>query len=161
MKLETTSQHRNRDQVVLVNERDETLGAQSKLEAHQNGGVLHRAFSIFIFDCDGRMLLQRRADSKYHFAGLWTNACCSHPQPGEALEAAVHARLCDEFGFDVPLREVFSFVYHAHDAQSGLTEREFDHVFIGEFGGEPQPNPHEIGDWKWLSFEAVRADLAA
>src|SRR5688572_21436465 len=101
------------DELVLVDENDRCIGSLSKRRAHEAGGVLHRAFSIFIFDRQQRMLLQLRGENKYHFGGRWTNACCSHPRKGEELNDAVHRRLREEFGFDVPLQELFSFIYRA------------------------------------------------
>ena len=100
-------------QVILVDEQDRPVGVEEKLKAHENGGRLHRAFSIFVFNSAGQMLLQRRSRRKYHFGGLWTNACCSHPHPGESLEHSARARLNKEFGFNVPLSEAFSFTYRA------------------------------------------------
>ena len=129
-----------RDRVVLVDEQDRPLGTAAKLEAHQSGGRLHRAFSVFIFDSAGRMLLQRRGAGKYHFGGLWTNACCSHPQRDEPVVEAARPRLREEFGFDAELTPAFTFIYRATDPASGLTEHEFDHVFFGRFDGEPHPD---------------------
>lgn len=146
--------------LILVNERDEVVGYAGKLEAHQNGGTLHRAFSVFIFNARGQLLLQRRAACKYHFAGLWSNACCSHPLRDQDVVEAAHARLQFEFGFSAPLERVCSFVYRADDACSGLTEHEFDHVFRGQWEGKPRPNPEEIGDWKWIEVADLRADVA-
>ena len=122
-------------EIILVDAADNQVGVETKLGAHENGGKLHRAFSIFIFDAAGRMLLQRRAKKKYHFGGLWTNACCGHPKVGEKLPSAAHTRLQQEFGFDTQLEETFSFLYRAFDADSGLTEHEFDYVFCGEYNG--------------------------
>lgn len=147
------------DELVLVDENDRCIGSLPKQKAHENGGVLHRAFSIFIFDSNQRMLLQLRGAHKYHFGGRWTNACCSHPRKGEELLDAAHRRLREELGFDVPLQELFSFIYRAHDERSGLTEHEFDHVFVGEFNGELQPDHNEVDDVKWLSLAELRADL--
>ncbi len=147
------------DQVILVDESDRPLGAAQKLAAHENGGRLHRAFSVFIFNSAGQMLLQRRSARKYHFGGLWTNACCSHPRPGESLAEAAVARLREEFGFDADLRVAFSFTYREVDPASGLTEHEFDHVFIGRFDGHPLPNPEEIDDWKWVHTQALAKDV--
>ncbi len=147
------------EELILVDARDNPIGFETKLRAHENGGRLHRAFSIFVFDGSGRMLLQCRAKKKYHFGGLWTNACCGHPKRGEELRDAAQARLREEFGFHTETREVFSFVYRASDAQSGLTEYEFDHVFCGEFNGEPRPNPDEIDDWEWVDLGELLADL--
>ena len=146
-------------EIILVDENDNPVGFETKLKAHEDGGKLHRAFSIFIFDAIGRMLLQRRAKGKYHFGGLWTNACCGHPKRGETLQDAARVRLRQEFGFEAELNGIFSFVYRASDAESGLSEYEFDHVFHGEFNGEPHPNPDEIDDWKWVDLAKLRADL--
>jgi isopentenyl-diphosphate delta-isomerase len=147
------------EEVILVDEDDNPMGFETKLRAHEDGGKLHRAFSVFIFDRAGKMLLQRRAKRKYHFGSLWSNACCSHPRRGEKLTDAVRARLQQEFGFSTEMEEIFSFVYRASDAQSGLTEYEFDHVFYGEFNGEPRPDPDEIEDWKWVDPTELTADL--
>jgi isopentenyl-diphosphate delta-isomerase len=146
-------------ELILVDKDDNQIGIETKKGAHENGGKLHRAFSIFIFDVAGRMLLQRRAKKKYHFGGLWTNACCGHPRQGETLQTAVHTRLQEEFGFDTQLEETFSFLYRAFDAESGMTEHEFDHVFCGEFSGEAHPNPDEIDDWKWVDPAELLVDL--
>ena len=147
------------EEIILVDENDNPIGFETKLKAHENGGKLHRAFSIFVFDAAGRMLLQRRAKKKYHFGGLWTNACCGHPRKGEKLEDAARVRLQEEFGFDTGVEEIFDFLYRASDAKSGLTEYEFDHVFCGEFNGEPRPNPDEIDDWKWVGLAELLVDL--
>ncbi|HEY0075387.1 MAG TPA: isopentenyl-diphosphate Delta-isomerase [Abditibacteriaceae bacterium] len=147
------------DELVLVDENDNCIGTLPKRQAHEDGGVLHRAFSIFIFDSAQRMLLQLRGKDKYHFGGRWTNACCSHPRRGEELQEAAHRRLREELGFDVPLQELFSFTYRAYDEKSGLTEHEFDHVFIGHYDGVPQPNPQEVDDWKWVSISELEDDL--
>ena len=147
------------EELILVDTHDNPIGFETKLKAHENGGKLHRAFSIFVFDGAGRMLLQRRAKKKYHFGGLWTNACCGHPRKGEDLREAAHARLWQEFGFGTETDEVFSFVYRALDAKSGLSEYEFDHVLCGEFAGKPRPDPDEIDDWKWIELAELLADL--
>ena len=153
------SDARTDDAVVLVDEQDRPLGSAPKLAAHENGGRLHRAFSVFIFDSAGRMLLQRRAPTKYHFGGLWTNACCSHPGADCAVADAARARLRHELGFDVPLRELFSFVYRAEDPASGLTEHEFDHVLVGRYDGKPRPNPDEVDAWEWVDPQQLLADV--
>ena len=124
------------DKVILVNEHDDMVGIMDKMEAHQQG-LLHRAFSIFIFNTKGEMLLQQRAFSKYHSGGLWTNACCSHPLPGEKTEDAAQRRLKEEIGFETSLEKIFDFVYKAA-FENGLTEHEFDHVFAGEYEGKVQ-----------------------
>ena len=148
------------DEVILVDECDTALGVAAKEPAHSGGGQLHRAFSILIYNRAGEMLLQRRAREKYHFAGLWTNACCSHPQLGETLNASARRRLQEEFGFDVELAELFTFIYRAHDYASGLTEHELDHVLRGEFNDTPHPDPAEISDWKWIQPAALLLDLS-
>jgi isopentenyl-diphosphate delta-isomerase len=147
------------EEIILVDENDNMVGFETKLKAHEDGGKLHRAFSIFVFDARGKLLLQRRAKKKYHFGGLWSNTCCSHPKKGEELQDAAQARLQQEFGFDTRLKEIFSFLYRASDARSGLTEHEFDHVFYGEFDGDPRPNPDEIEDWKWVDVTDLMSDL--
>ncbi len=148
------------EHVILVDENDNEIGAMEKLAAHQNGGALHRAFSIFIFNDEGKMLLQQRAARKYHFSGLWTNACCSHPRPSETIEAAAARRLPEEFKFETPLQKLFCFSYQAHDENSGLTEQEIDHVFVGNWNGAPQPNAEEIRNWQWIEVADLRADIA-
>ncbi len=146
------------DRVILVNEHDHEVGNEEKLTAHQKG-LLHRAFSIFIFNTLGKMLIHKRASGKYHSGGLWTNACCSHPRPGETLEDAVHRRLKEEFGFDCPLKKVFSFIYKAHIPQGNLTEHEYDHVFEGTYDQTPQPNPEEIEDFAWIAMDELVQDV--
>jgi len=146
--------------VVLVDERDRELGPMDKLAAHRGGGRLHRAFSVFLYDRDGRHLLQRRADGKYHFGGLWSNACCSHPGPGEDVVASAERRLYEELGLrGVRLQRVETFLYRAHDAATGLTEHELDHVLVGRFDGEPSPDPGEVGGWRWVDDTTLRREL--
>lgn len=147
--------------IILVDDQDRPIGVEEKLAGHRNGGRLHRAFSIFLFNRRGEMLLQQRSARKYHFRGLWANACCGHPRPGEALEVAAHRRLGEELGFDTALREVFSFVYSAEDPDSGLTEREFDHVLFGEFDGTPAPAPDEVDALRWIGRAELEHELAA
>ncbi len=143
--------------IVLVNEKDEPVGTMEKMEAHRRG-LLHRAFSVFIFNNKGEMLLQQRAMDKYHSAGLWTNACCSHPKPGETAEQAAKRRLREELGFSVPVTKAFEFVYKA-DFDNGLTENEFDHVFTGTYDGPVQPDPEEVMAFQWLSPGSIREEL--
>ncbi|NLG35034.1 MAG: isopentenyl-diphosphate Delta-isomerase [Lentisphaerae bacterium] len=138
------------EHVILVDEDDREIGAMEKLAAHADGGVRHRAFSVFIVDPSGRWLLQRRAAGKYHFPGLWTNACCSHPRPGEATADAAHRRLREELGFDCPLTGRFQFEYRAESVAEGLTEHEVDHVFSGIYAGEVAPHPDEVGAIRWV-----------
>lgn len=145
------------DQLILVNERDEPVGTCEKMEAHQKG-LLHRAFSIFIFDSKGRMLLQQRALKKYHSGGCWTNACCSHPFPAEDNGDAAIRRLHEEMGFSTPLTKVFDFCYRA-DVDNGLTEHEFDHVFIGVYEGPVQLNPDEAMDYCYKSMQEIRESM--
>jgi isopentenyl-diphosphate delta-isomerase len=146
------------ERVILVDKDDNETGTEEKLKAHEGGGRLHRAFSIFIFDSRGRMLLQRRAAGKYHCAGLWTNACCSHPKPGEKTADAAHRKLKQEMGFDVPLREIFSFIYRA-PFENGLTEHELDHVLVGKFDGNPSINREEAGAFEWADMKKLMADV--
>ena len=145
------------EEVILVNEADEELGTIEKMEAHQKA-LLHRAFSVFIFNSKGEMLLQRRALGKYHSGGLWTNACCSHPRPGETVEAAATRRTMEELGFQPQLKKVFAFTYRA-DFENGLTEYEYDHVLMGSFDGEPDPNPDEVSEYRYQRMDDIKADL--
>ncbi|MCM2251653.1 MAG: isopentenyl-diphosphate Delta-isomerase [Ramlibacter sp.] len=147
-----------RDQVILVDEHDKPTGAAGKLAAHRSGS-LHRALSIFVFAPSGRLLLQRRAASKYHSGGLWSNTCCSHPRPGERTAAAARRRLREEMGFECALTEMFSFVYRAH-LGNGLIEHEYDHVFFGVHGGEPVLNPDEADDARWVDMNDLAADVS-
>lgn len=151
------------ERVVLVDENDRESGSAGKLAAHESGGMLHRAFSIFVFDSRGRMLLQRRAEGKYHFGGLWTNTCCGHPRPGETVETAASRRLWEEMGIGPELTPAGSFVYEAFDPESGLTEREYDHVFRGVYEERekgPDPDPGEVSEWCWIPPEDLARDLA-
>jgi isopentenyl-diphosphate Delta-isomerase len=145
------------DRVILVDARDVAVGTEEKMRAHLDGR-LHRAFSVFVFDSDGRLLLQRRAACKYHSAGLWSNTVCSHPRPGEATRSAAHRRLREEMGFDCPLVFAFAFTYSA-DLGGGLHENEFDHVFTGRFDGMPRPDPAEVAAFRWVHPEVVRAEI--
>ena len=147
------------ERVILVNEADEPQGLMEKMEAHRRG-LLHRAFSVFIFNEKNELLLQQRALSKYHSGGLWTNTCCSHPREGEDNLAAAHRRLQEEMGFDCDLSKLTDFVYRA-ELDHGLTEHEFDHVFVGRWEGVPDINPEEVESFKWMNVEAVEADIKA
>mgnify|MGYP001207857262 FL=1 len=146
-----------KEEVILVNEQDHPVGTMEKMEAHRIG-VLHRAFSVFIFNRQGEMMLQQRAFSKYHSPGLWTNACCSHPRDGETVIQAGIRRLHEEMGFTTPLEKIFDFIYKA-DVGQGLTEHELDHVLVGRFDDTPQLNPEEVADWKWISLEALQMKM--
>ena len=144
-------------EVILVNGQDEALGTMEKMEAHRKG-ELHRAFSIFIFDSEGRMLLQQRAAGKYHGSHLWTNACCSHPFPGEKTAEAALRRLEEELGFITNLKEIFSFTYRA-EVENGLVEHEFDHVFAGEYEGAVWPNEKEVENYEYLHMKTIASSL--
>lgn len=145
------------EKIILVNEEDEKVSSEEKIKAHKDGGKLHRAFSVFIFNSEGKLLLQKRAENKYHSGGLWSNTCCSHPYEGESVKKAAESRLKAEMGFTCDLQEEFSFIYEA-DFDSGLTEKEFDHVLFGVCKKKPDPNPDEVSDWKWVEPEEVRKD---
>lgn len=144
--------------VILVDNNDMPVGTEEKMKAHENGGKLHRAFSIMVFNSASKMLLQRRALTKYHSAGLWTNTCCSHPFPGEATEKAAHRRLQEEMGFDCELKEVFAFIYKA-DFDNRLTEWEFDHFFVGKYDGAVKLNPEEAEGMMWIGLEELKKDI--
>ena len=143
--------------VILVNENDEQIGLMPKMEAHEKA-LLHRAFSVFVFNDNNELMLQQRAMHKYHSPGLWTNTCCSHQREGESNIQAGKRRLQEEMGFVTDLKEAISFIYKA-PFDNGLTEHEFDHVIIGNYNGNPVINPDEVADWKWMSLEAIKADM--
>lgn len=146
--------------VVLVDENDRAIGQAPKLEVHERG-LLHRAVSLLLRDGHGRFLLQRRADVKYHSGGLWSNTCCGHPRPGETNESAALRRLRAEMGIlECNIRRVSSFLYRTA-VGNGLVEHEVDHVLVGEWNGEPAPDPAEVSEWRWVSEAALDADLAA
>lgn len=145
------------EQVILVDRNDRVLGTMEKMEAHEKA-LLHRAFSVFVFDDHGNMLLQQRASTKYHSGGLWTNSCCSHPRPDEDTLAAANRRLKEEMGFETELQKVFDFVYKT-DFENGLTEHEFDHVFVGTYNGPILPDPGEVSNYAFQSMEAIQASL--
>jgi len=143
--------------VVLVDELDNELGLMEKMEAHEKG-LLHRAFSVFTFNDKGELLLQRRAFSKYHSGGLWSNTCCSHPRSGETAIDAAHRRLQEEMGFDCELTKVFDFIYKK-ELDQGLTEHELDHVFIGTYNGETKINPDEVHEVKSIPLDELSTDI--
>ena len=145
------------EKVILVNEKDEQIGLMPKLEAHEKA-VLHRAFSVFVLNSKGEMMLQQRAAHKYHSPMLWTNTCCSHQRDGESNLEAGKRRLFEEMGFVCELKEVFSFIYKA-PFDNGLTEHELDHVMIGEYEGLPKINKEEVHDFKWMTLEEVKTDI--
>ncbi len=147
----------NEERVVLVDADDAEIGTMSKSRAHSEGR-LHRAFSIFIFNGQGRLLLQRRATHKYHSGGLWTNSCCSHPRPGESVAQAASRRLKEELGFTCDLSPEFNFTYRA-DVGEGLIEHEFDHVFFGTYDGHVVPDPSEVSEVRWMRMNDLADDL--
>jgi isopentenyl-diphosphate delta-isomerase len=148
------------EQVILVNELDQQTGTMEKMEAHRKA-LLHRAFSVFIFNPKGEMLLQQRSMAKYHSPGLWTNSCCSHPRPGEEIEAAARRRLKEEMGFETPLEKVFDFIYKT-EFENGLTEYEFDHVYTGTYAGSDfNPDKQEVTDYCFRSMEDIERDLGS
>jgi isopentenyl-diphosphate delta-isomerase len=147
----------NKEFVVLVDEQDNETGLMEKMEAHQKG-VLHRAFSVFIFNDAGQFLLQQRAFTKYHSGGLWTNTCCSHPRQGEKILEAATRRLQEEMGFVVPLQPQFSFIYY-RELDNDLIEHELDHVVFGKFNGIPAINLEEVASYKYIDKEALIADM--
>lgn len=145
------------EKVVLVNDRDEPIGIEGKTIAHIHG-ALHRAFSVFVLDGSGQLLLQRRALTKYHSRGLWSNTCCGHPRPGETIEEASIRRLREEMGFVSELSKLFDFIYHV-SLEDGLIEHEYDHVLVGWYEGTPQPDPIEVADWRWVEMPTLSMDL--
>lgn len=145
------------ENVVLITEQDEPIGLMEKQQAHI-AGVLHRAFSVFVFNDKGELLIQQRAHEKYHTPGLWTNTCCSHPRENESYEQAALRRLQEEMGFSCPIEFQFSFIYKA-DVGEGLTEHEFDHVFKGTYNQDPNINPEEVASFKWIDFDELLADV--
>ena len=145
------------EHVILVDSDDNEIGTMEKMEAHRKG-VLHRAFSVVLFDQSGRTLIQKRAESKYHSSGLWTNTCCSHPLPGESLEVATRRRLKEEMGIDLQPAFSHSFIYKAK-LDNELIEHEFDHVFVGTFNGTPQINRKEVEDWKYVDLSWLKQDM--
>jgi isopentenyl-diphosphate delta-isomerase len=145
------------ENVILVDEKDNQVGLMPKLEAHQKG-LLHRAFSVFIFNSDYKLLLQKRASSKYHSGGLWTNTCCSHPRDGEDIIDAANRRLNEEMGIKTSLRKVFDFIYTA-ELDNNLIENEFDHVLYGVYDIDPILNKEEAEDFKWIDMETLKNDI--
>jgi len=144
-------------QLILVNEKDEEIGYGDKLPVHQNA-QLHRAFSIFVINNHHQLLLQKRAYHKYHSGGLWANTCCSHPIRGEKQEDTIHRRLKEEMGFDCELNHMFHFIYRV-ELDKGLTEYEYDHVYLGKYEGNPDPDPEEVCEWKWMELSQVKEDI--
>ncbi|MEZ4979479.1 MAG: isopentenyl-diphosphate Delta-isomerase [Chitinophagales bacterium] len=148
------------EQVILVDAKDEKLALMGKTEAHEKG-LLHRAISIVLFNESKEILLQQRADSKYHWAGIWSNTVCTHPRDGESYLEAAERRLEEELGISTELRDVFNFIYKAKDEESGLTEHELDHVFVGEYNGEIPFNKEEVKAVRWISSEDLFKEIEA
>ena len=146
------------EHVILVNEKDQEIGLMPKLEAHQKA-VLHRAFSVFIFNSENELMLQQRASNKYHSPNLWTNTCCSHQRSGESNIQAGTRRLYEEMGFTTSLKEITSFIYKA-PFDNGLTEHELDHIMVGYYNEDPVINSDEVEDWKWMKIEDVKTDIS-
>ena len=146
------------EQVILVDENDTKIGLMPKMEAHEKA-LLHRAFSVFVFNEKNELMLQQRALHKYHTPGLWTNTCCSHQRDGESNLEAGKRRLQEEMGFVTELQEKTSFIYKA-PFDNGLTEHEFDHIMIGYYNEDPNVNPEEVASWKWMSLEDVQSDIS-
>ena len=147
------------EQVVLVDDKDNPIGLMPKMEAHERA-VLHRAFSVFILNGKGELMLQQRANHKYHSPGLWTNTCCSHQRDGESNIDAGQRRLHEEMGFTTELTELTSFIYKA-SFDNGLTEHEFDHIMLGRYEDNPVINPDEVAAWKWMPLAEVKKDVEA
>lgn len=144
--------------IPIVDEHDAIIGAEEKLAVHEKG-LLHRAFSILVFNSSGQLLIHQRAFEKYHSGGLWTNTCCGHPNEGESMETAVHRRLQEEMGFDCPLEMRYKFHYCA-EFENGLIENEIDHVYIGKFDGDFVCNPNEVADFQWVFVEDIEQAMA-
>ncbi len=143
--------------IILVDEDDNVLGYGEKMEVHKRG-QLHRCFSVMVVNSEGKVLLQKRAQGKYHCPGLWSNTCCSHPYPQEDIKAAAKRRLREEMGFDCELEKIGVFHYKA-EFDNGLTENEIDHLFKGKYDGKIAPDPAEVGDIKWIDIEALKKDI--
>ncbi len=143
--------------VVLVDEQDNPIGKMEKQQAHIEG-LLHRAFSIFIFNSENKLLLQKRASSKYHCGGLWTNSCCSHPRENENIQDAANRRLVEEMGMQCSLKPIFTFMYKA-EFDNGLIEHEFDHVFFGESNQTPNINTEEVEAYRYISMDALQQEI--
>jgi isopentenyl-diphosphate delta-isomerase len=142
------------EQVILVDEHDNAVGILEKMEAHRRG-LLHRAFSIILFNTKGELLLQKRSPAKYHSASLWTNTCCSHPLPDESMADATRRRLKEEMGIDLQPEFAYKFIYRTA-LDNNLIEHEYDHVYVGTFDGEPVVNHEEVEDWKFMSLSSLR-----
>ncbi len=143
--------------LILVDEEDREIGIEEKMEAHRKG-VLHRAFSVFVFNEKKELMIQQRALNKYHCPGLWSNTCCSHPRQGETILSASHRRLQEEMGFNCKLEEVGSFLYRT-EFDNGLIEHEYDHVLMGVYNENPIINCEEVENWKWIDLFSLKEDI--
>ncbi len=150
---------KTQEYLTLVDENDREIGTEEKWITHKRG-QLHRAVSVFLFNENGQMMIQQRALSKYHSGGLWSNACCGHPRPGESPSRAAERRLWEEMGIRCELEKAFDFIYKA-PLDNGLTEYEFDHVFVGEFAGDANPDPLEVCAWKWVDIPVLMQDITS
>ena len=146
------------EEVILVDENDNAIRLMEKIKAHQNGGKLHRALSVLIFNSKNELMIQQRAFEKYHWPRIWANTCCTHPRQGEKTIDAAHRRLMEEMGFDTEIEEKFVFTYKA-DFENGLTEHETDHVFFGNYEPNPKINPEEVNAFKWISIPNLLNDI--
>lgn len=145
------------EEIILVDEFDNEIGTMEKMEAHRKG-LLHRAFSVLLFNSKGELLLQKRAKNKYHSGGLWTNTCCSHPLPQESIQQAARRRLNEEMGIDLVPTFAFKFIYKT-DLDKRLIEHEYDHVYTGVFDGTPSINKDEVEEWKFMDLDSLRQDM--
>ena len=146
------------EEVILVDRNDQQIGLMEKIKAHEEG-LLHRAFSVVVFNDKQEMLIHQRAKSKYHCGGLWTNACCSHPRENESTIDAANRRLVEEMGFSAPLNYVEAFIYKV-SFENGLTEHEYDHVFVARYNNKPNPNPDEVENYKYIAIDELKKDVA-
>ncbi|TNE54512.1 MAG: isopentenyl-diphosphate Delta-isomerase [Bacteroidetes bacterium] len=149
--------HLQEEQLILVDREDREIGTMPKMEAHRKG-LLHRAFSVFVFNERDELLIHQRAKGKYHSPGLWTNTCCSHPRKSEGTKEAAKRRLMEEMGFECELKQGFSFIYRA-DLGNGLIEHELDHVFVGRWNGVPAPNAEEVAQVRWLKIPELLDEI--
>lgn len=145
------------ERVILVDETDSVTGSCEKIEAHQKG-LLHRAFSIFIFNTENQLILQKRSNGKYHSPGLWSNTCCGHPRPGEELNAAANRRLHEEMGIKCGLKHKYHFIYKTA-LENNLVEHELDHVFVGQINEMPKINSDEVSEWKAIEISELKKDI--
>ncbi len=146
--------------IQIVDELGQSVGETEKIAAHENGGVWHRAISVFLFNSSGRLLIQKRAKKKYHFSGLWANSCCSHPTVRETPVESAHRAMHTELGLHAEVSEAGIVRYGAFDETTGLSEREHDHIFVGQFTGEVRANPDEVEAVRWISIENLHSEIA-